>query len=45
MAVRDSNLTQEPFGNRPTWIPVSEIKEMVEFDDLAQLRRLGNSQP
>jgi hypothetical protein len=44
-AVRDTNLTQEPFGNRPTWIPVSEIKEMVEFDDLAQLRRFGNSQP
>ena len=43
-SVRDSNLTQESFGNRTTWLPVSDITEIVEFDDLAQLRRIGNGQ-
>ncbi len=44
ISVRDGNLTQENFGNRTIWLPVSDITEIVEFDDLAQLRRIGNGQ-
>jgi hypothetical protein len=41
--VRDSTLTREDYPGRTMWLPVSEVLEIVEFDDLAQLRRLGNS--
>ncbi len=44
-SVRDTNVTREEFPNRPIWLPVSDLTEIVEFDDLAQLRRVGNSQP
>jgi hypothetical protein len=43
--VRDSTLTREEYPGRTLWVPVSEVEEIVEFDDLGQLRRLGNSRP
>jgi hypothetical protein len=45
ISVRDTNVTREDFPNRPIWLPVSDLTEIVEFDDLAQLRRVGNTQP
>jgi hypothetical protein len=44
-SVRDSTLTQEEFPGRTLWIPVSDVHGVVEFDDLGQLRRIGNSKP
>ncbi|CAN5358895.1 hypothetical protein BH10PLA2_BH10PLA2_33820 [soil metagenome] len=45
ISVRDSNLTKELYPARPIWLPVSDLTEIIEFDDLAQLRRLGNDNP
>jgi hypothetical protein len=44
-SVRDTNVTREDYPNRPIWLPVSDLTGIVEFDDLAQLRRAGNTQP
>ena len=45
ISVRDTNVTHEEYPNRPIWIPVSDLTQLVEFDDLAQLRRVGNTRP
>lgn len=42
VVVRDNPLTQEDYPGRTLWLPVSDVVEIVEFDDLAQLRRIGN---
>ena len=41
-SVRESTLTQEEYPGRTLWIPVADVQEIVEFDDLVQLRRTGN---
>jgi hypothetical protein len=45
ISVRDTNVTREDYPNRPIWLPISDLTAIVEFDDLAQLRRAGNIQP
>jgi hypothetical protein len=43
VTVREDSLTREQFPGRPLWLPVSDVVEIVEFDDLGQIRKLGNS--
>ena len=43
VSVRDNTVTQEEFPGRTLWLPVSAVVEIVEFDDLGQLKRFGNS--
>jgi hypothetical protein len=43
VAMREEIVTREPFAGRTLWLPVSEVVEIVEFDDLGQLKRFSNS--
>ena len=42
VTVRDNTVTRQDYPGRTLWLPVADVVEIVEFDDLNQLKRFGN---
>jgi hypothetical protein len=40
-ALRDSPLTRESYPGKVVWLPVSDVEQIIEFDDIAQMRKTG----